>query len=202
MSMSVAIQAPESFSYRFYAKLRRFFRWLTNPKVYLGLIMLVIMIYLVITPLYRMVMTTLTYQDRDVFRVPEAQVGEFTLFHYARMFLSTMAEPYLYDPLAHSMVISFGATGLAFLIGGSLAWLCTRTDMAGRIIITQLAILPYIMPGWTIAQAWTVLFKNEITGGTSGVFRTTGPHLPGCLMVRCRSSLARHYIITLSFSCL
>jgi iron(III) transport system permease protein len=128
------------------------------------------MFYLVIVPLYRMVSTTFTYQEKDLFRVPEAQVGTFTFFHYLRMFTSQMAKPYLYDPVMHSMVISFGATGLALAIGGMLAWLCVRTDMPGRIIITQLAVLPYIMPGWTIAQAWTVLFKNRLTGGSSGVF--------------------------------
>jgi len=81
-----------------------------------------------------------------------------------------MAKPYLYNPFQHSVIISIGATILALVIGGMLAWLCIRTDMPGRIIITQLAVLPYIMPGWTIAQAWTVLFKSRITGGTPGVF--------------------------------
>lgn len=155
---------------QFVANSRRFFKWLTSPRVYLSLIMLVVMFYMVIIPLFRMLATTATYQEKDVFRVPGAQVGEVTLFHYIRMFNSQMSKPYLFDPLKHSMVISFGATGLAFAIGGLLAWLCIRTDMAGRKLINQLALLPYIMPGWTIAQAWTVLFKNRTTGGAPGVF--------------------------------
>ena len=168
--MSVTASPSKTPSFRLPASFRRTFSWLTSAKVVLSIIMLIIMFYLVIIPLFRMVVTTITYQDKDVFRVPDAQVGSLTLFHYLRMFTSDMAKPYLYDPLQHSMVISFGATGLALLIGGGLAWLCTRTDMPGRILITQLAVLPYIMPGWTIAQAWTVLFKNRITGGSSGVF--------------------------------
>lgn len=162
--------APEPFSLRAQAGLRRFFRWLTSPKVFLSLIMLVIMYYMVIVPLYRMVQTTVTYQEKDLFRVPTAQVGQLTLFHYIRMFNSEMSKPYLRDPLVHSMIISIGATALAFAIGGLLAWMCIRTDMPGRKLINQLALLPYIMPGWTIAQAWTVLFKNRITGGSAGVF--------------------------------
>jgi iron(III) transport system permease protein len=168
--MSATASPSESSSLNLPASIRRFISWLTSAKVILALIMLVLIFYLVIVPLYRMVATTITYQEKDVFRVPDAQVGAITLFHYARMFISNMAKPYLYDPLVHSMIISFGATGLALVIGGLLAWLCIRTDLPGRIIITQLAVLPYIMPGWTIAQAWTVLFKNRITGGTSGVF--------------------------------
>ena len=162
--------SPTPFPNNFVASSRRFLHWLTSAKVVLSLIMLVVMFYLVIVPLYRMVLTTLTYQDKDVFRVPDAQVGALTLFHYVRMFTSQMSKPYLYDPLVHSLIISFGATGIAFLIGGLLAWLCIRTDMSGRKLINQLALLPYIMPGWTIAQAWTVLFKSRITGGAPGIY--------------------------------
>ena len=165
---------PEIFkdplSLRIQASSRRLFRWVTSPKIFLSLIMLVILFYMVIIPLYRMFETTITYQEKDLFRVPDAKVGQVTLFHYIRMFTSEMSKPYLRDPLVNSMVISFGATGLAFLIGGLLAWLCIRTDMPGRKLINQLALLPYIMPGWTIAQAWTVLFKNRITGGSPGIF--------------------------------
>ncbi len=160
----------ESPSARLLANLRRFIRWLTSARVLLSLIMLVVMFYFVIVPLYRMLDTTVTYQPKDKFRVPDAQVGELTTFHYLRMLTSNMAKPYLYDPLGHSMVVSFGATGLAFLIGGMLAWMCIRTDMPGRKLINQLALVPYIMPGWTIAQAWTVLFKNRTTGGAQGIF--------------------------------
>lgn len=164
------LAAPQArFALRFVASSRRFYRWLSSARVVLSLIMLVVMFYFVIIPLYRMLETTVTYQDKDLFRVPDAEVGALTTFHYVRMFLSSMAKPYLYDPLQHSMVISFGATGLAFLIGGLLAWMCIRTDMPGRKLINQLALVPYIMPGWTIAQAWTVLFKNRTTGGAPGV---------------------------------
>ncbi len=152
------------------ARSRRFFRWLSSPRVVLSLIMLVVMFYFVIIPLYKMLETTLTYQEKDIFRVPDAEVGALTPFHYLRMFSSEMSKPYLYDPLVHSMVISFGATGLSFIVGGLLAWMCIRTDMPGRKLINQLALLPYIMPSWTIAQAWTVLFKSRTMGGAQGVF--------------------------------
>ncbi len=68
------------------------------------------------------------------------------------------------------MTMAIGATLLALLIGGSLAWLVVRTDMPGRKLINQLAVIPYIMPSWTLAQAWVVLFKNRLSGGTPGVF--------------------------------
>ncbi len=97
-------------------------------------------------------------------------MGEFTIFHWVRMLTGILGKIYTYTPLQHSMTIAIGSTLLALLIGGSLAWLVVRTDMPGRKLINQLAVLPYIMPSWTLAQAWLVLFKNRLTGGTPGVF--------------------------------
>ncbi len=159
-------------SQRFFASLRRFWRWLSSAKVILSLIMLVVMFYMVVIPLYKMVETTFTYQPKDIYRVPDAEVGAVTLFHWARMFLSNMSPYYLREPLANSLLISLGTTGLAFLVGGLMAWMCIRTDMPGRKLINQLALLPYIMPSWTIAQAWTVLFKNSIAGGAPGLYES------------------------------
>ncbi len=168
--MASTAKTEAFFSERFVARSRRFGRWLSSPRVILSILLLLVMFVLVIIPLYRMIETTLTYQDRDVFRVPDAEIGSVTLFHYIRMLASEVSSMYLYRPLMHSLVIGFGATALALAIGGLLAWMCIRTDMPGRKLINQLAILPYIMPGWTIAQAWTVMFKNRTTGGSIGVF--------------------------------
>jgi iron(III) transport system permease protein len=136
----------------------------------LSLIMLVLMYFMIIVPLFRMVQTTVTWQSHDLTRVPDAVVGELTIFHYVRMLTGTLSKIYLYAPLQHSFVVSIGATLLALVIGGSLAWLVIRTDMPGRNLVNQLALIPYIMPSWTLAQAWIVFFKNRLSGGTPGVY--------------------------------
>lgn len=160
---------PQSFSLQLLVAWRRFARWVTTPHVILALLMLVLMIYLILVPLYRMIETTLTYQDKDIHYIPEAVPGEFTLFHWIRMLTAPISEVMTYAPLQHSLVVSLGATLLALLIGSALAWLTIRTDMAGRHIINTLATVPYIMPSWTIAMAWTVLFKNRTAGGSPGM---------------------------------
>jgi iron(III) transport system permease protein len=152
------------------ASIRRFFHWLTSIRVVLSLIMLVLMFIMVVIPLYSLIETTVTYSQHDLTRVPEATVGGFTIYHWTRMLSGVIGQIYTYMPLQHSMVIAIGATLLSLLIGGGLAWLVVRTDMPGRKIINQLAVLPYIMPSWTIAQAWLVLFKNRISGGAPGLF--------------------------------
>jgi iron(III) transport system permease protein len=168
MDVPATIRQPRSL--RLLASSRRFFHWLTRAEVILALVMLALMTYLVLVPLYRMAVTTLTYQDRDLAYVPDAVVGDVTLFHWVRMLTGDVAKVLTYAPLQHSLVVSLCATFLALIIGSALAWLVIRTDMPGRNIINTLAVIPYIMPSWTIAMAWTVLFKNRTTGGTAGVF--------------------------------
>jgi iron(III) transport system permease protein len=168
--MTVSVTVPQPFKQRLQASSRRFFRWLTKPQVFLSLIMLVIMFYMVIIPLYKLVETTVTWQLVDESRIPGAVEGKLTLYHWVRMFSGIFAQIYTLTPLQHSLTIAIGTVLLAFVIGGSLAWLVVRTDMPGRKLINQLAVLPYIMPSWTLAQAWLVFFKNRTQGGAPGLF--------------------------------
>jgi iron(III) transport system permease protein len=180
--MGVTTASRQPFSLRLLASSRRFVRWLTSARVVLSLIMLVLMFYMVIIPLYRMVATTVTWQAHDLTRVPDAKAGEFTLFHYVRMLTGVFGKIYLWAPLQHSVIVATGATLFALLVGGTLAWLVIRTDMPGRMLINQLAVIPYIMPSWTLAQAWLVFFKNRLSGGTPGVYEyLTGQSPPSWL---------------------
>ncbi len=167
MASSTLTQQP--FSQQLRARFRRFIHWLTKPHVVLALIMLLVMFYMVIIPLYKLVETTITWQLEDVSRVEGAVEGELTLYHWKRMLTGIFGPIYTYTPLAHSITIAIGTVVLALLIGGSLAWLVVRTDMPGRKLVNQLAVLPYIMPSWTLAQAWLVLFKNRTIGGAPGL---------------------------------
>ncbi len=168
--MAIPMTLDRPISLRLQASLRRFSHWFTRAHVVMGLCMLVLMVYLILVPLYRMLETTLTFQDRDIHYDPNAVVGEFTLFHWIRMLSAPISEVMTYAPLQHSIVVSVGATLLALVIGSALAWMVIRTDMPGRNVINTLATVPYIMPSWTIAMAWTVLFKNRTSGGTQGIF--------------------------------
>ena len=164
------------------ARLRRFSRWLSSPHVILSIIMLVVMFYMVIIPLYRMLMTTITVQESDLRVLKDVEVGQFTLYHWLRMLTSKIATIMTYEPLLHSLTISLGATSLALVIGGLMAWMVVRTDVPGKGIINFLATIPYIMPSWTIAMAWTVLFKNQKSGGTPGFLEfITGAPTPDWL---------------------
>jgi iron(III) transport system permease protein len=167
--MTTPTLAEKPLAQQFTADFRRFIRWLTSPKVVLALILLALMIYLIIIPLYRMVVTTLTFQEKDIITHPDAVVGQFTLYHWGRMLISKISMIMLYTPLWNSLVVSTGATVIAMFLGCLMAWFVVRTDMPGRKIINVLAIVPYMMPSWTISMAWTVLFKNRTIGGSPGL---------------------------------
>ena len=175
--MAVASKTVPSSGQNWNARLRRFFHWLSSPHVVLSLIMLAVMVYMVIIPLYRMIITTFSVQEMDLRAIPGAEVGDLTLYHWIRMLTGKISQIMTYEPLLHSLTISLGATGLALVIGGLMAWLVVRTDVPGKGIINTLATVPYIMPSWTIAQAWIVLFKNQTSGGTPGLleFITRNP---------------------------
>ena len=77
--MVTPLISENRFSQEFASRVRRFFRWITKPEVALAIIMLALMIYLIIIPLYRMAATTLTIQAKDLVTHPEAAEGDFTL---------------------------------------------------------------------------------------------------------------------------
>ncbi len=180
--MAVISDTSQQRSQKWIALLRRFARWVSSPHVVLSIIMLLVMVYMVIIPLYRMLMTTVTVQESDLRVLKDAQIGDFTSYHWLRMLTSKIAKVMTYEPLIHSLTISLGATLVALIIGGFMAWMVVRTDVPGKGIINFLATIPYIMPSWTIAMAWTVLFKNQKSGGTPGFLEyITGAATPDWL---------------------
>jgi iron(III) transport system permease protein len=180
--MAVSKVDQQTNAKKVHALLRRFARWISRPHVILSLIMLVVIFYMVIIPLYRMIATTVTVSESDLRAIKDANVGEFTWYHWLRMLTSKIAMLMTFKPLLHSLTISLGATVIALAIGGLMAWLVVRTDVPGKGIINTLATIPYIMPSWTIAMAWTVLFKNQKSGGTPGVLEfITGNPTPDWL---------------------
>src|SRR5690606_2978853 len=86
--------------------------------------------------------------------------GELTAYYLQRVFASPLSATIFWRPLGHTLTIALGAIVFAVLIGGSMAWLLSRTNMWGRKWFATALIVPYMLPAWTFALAWTSLFKN------------------------------------------
>lgn len=159
---------PASLHLRF----RRVWRWLSRPYVVLGLLLSAMIAYLVITPFFLMIQTTLTWQIEDRRLVSGIIPGEFTLFHWERVFNSVISESMLYQPLLNTLGTSIAVSVLALSIGCLLAWLVVRTDLPLRGFISKVAVIPYMLPSWTISLAWIVVFKNDRIGGSPGLLQS------------------------------
>ena len=137
----------------------------------MAFVLIVLLAYLVVVPVYSMLTESLTWQTTDTRLTRDAKPGEFTLFHWQRVLRSSLSSAMFYEPLKNTIVVSVGSSLLALAIGLALAWLVQRTDLPGRKWFAWLAPLPYMMPSWYIALAWTVLFKNDRVGGSPGLFQ-------------------------------
>ena len=144
-------------------------RFYVTPERVLSVCFIVLLAYLVVVPLFMMIQETFIVHPLERFQIPGSKVNDFTLAHWYRFFISDSAYTFFYMPLVNTLIISFGLSFLALLIGGALAWLVVRTDMPLKETISNWAVVPYILPSWTLALAWISLFKNDRIGGEKGI---------------------------------
>jgi len=100
-----------------------------RPDILLALVFLVVLSFLVIAPLVQIIYTSLIYQSNDLRVVRDARVGQFTLYHYARIFSGRLAQSIFYKPFFNSLLVGFGVTLFAMTIGALLAWVLVRTHI-------------------------------------------------------------------------
>lgn len=101
-------------------------------------------------------------------------VGDLTLNYLDRALFSPVSADLFWRPLFNTLSVAVGAISLSLLVGTVLAWLISRTDMFGRRWFATALIVPYMLPAWTFALAWTTLFKNRTVGGQPGWLEATG----------------------------
>lgn len=159
-------------------------RWmrhrLSRPHVVLGIAIVVTLAILVALPVIEIVLESLRLQGRDVRRLPELREGAWTLYYWERVLASNLSRRVFWQPLANTLVVTVSFTTLAMLAGALLAWLVARTDIPFKGWITAAVVLPYILPAWTIALAWTTMFRHDgQILGARGVFQQlTGLAVP------------------------
>ena len=142
---------------------------LRQPQVILGLILVAILTALVVVPFVQMLHDTAVWQEADRRIVRTAEPGGWTFFHYLRVFASPLSVNIFYRPLLHSLATSLTISLVAMLLGTLMAWLVVRTDMPFRKTIGIFAVIPYVLPSYTLALAWLDFFKNERIGGAAGI---------------------------------
>lgn len=168
---------------------------LREPATLIGVLMAVLFAYLIIIPILSILSDAATVQFGDERRTGAGR-GEFTLYYLTRVLTSPVAAKMFWAPLRNTLMVAGGAIAISLVVGGILAWLVARTDMFGRRWFATALIVPYMLPAWTFALAWTTLFKNRTVGGQPGWLEAMGFSPPDWLaygQVPVTIILALHY---------
>ncbi len=95
--------------------------------------------------------------------------------------LETVSSPEAVDALLGTLHLSVGTTLFAVVLGTTLAWLTTRTDLPWKGFFRSTLTIPYIIPPYIAAVAWITLANpsvgllNQLLGeGTLDIYSMTG----------------------------
>lgn len=146
---------------------------LREPTTLIGVLTALLFTYLIVVPIISIVLDAVRVQFGHERRLGR-DVGDLTLYYLDRAFFSPVATDLFWHPLFNTLTVALGAIALSLVIGTVLAWLISRTDMFGRRWFATALIVPYMLPAWTFALAWTTLFKNRTVGGQPGWFEAMG----------------------------
>ncbi|MGW2144453.1 ABC transporter permease [Nonomuraea bangladeshensis] len=151
-----------------------------DPTAALGLILVVLLAYLVVAPLFAVLSDAFRLQYGDEVHAGQ-QPGEWTDYYLWRVFRSQISELLFWEPLVNTLVVAVGTTLFALVLGGGMAWLVTRTNVPGRKWLAGALVVPYMLPSWTFSLAWLTLFKNERAAGQVGFLQAQGIRTPDWL---------------------
>ena len=84
--------------------------------------------------------------------------GSFTLDHYVTAYSDRLT----YQLLVNSFIFAAGASLLATVLAGALAWITVRTNAPFRKFFELTAIIPNIFPPVMLAVSWTVLLSPRV----------------------------------------
>ncbi|WP_425283924.1 ABC transporter permease [Devosia limi] len=168
---------------------------LREPTTLVGILTALLFTYLILVPIISMLMDAGRVQFGDERRIG-MDMGQLTLYYLNRTFLSPISSDLFWQPLFNTLSVSAGAITVSVFIGSILAWLVSRTNLLGRRWFATALIVPYMLPAWTFALAWTTLFKNRTVGGQPGWLEGMGFTPPDWLaygQVPITIILALHY---------
>ena len=149
----------------------------------------VLLLALTIYPMYSVIRSAVTVGNMDSMMYNslfglKLKPGNVTLLNFKMLlgnaFTAEYSASYFWKPLWNSLRMSAYASLIAILLGGTVAFLITRTDIHCKKFFSSVFIFPYIMPSWTLALVWKNVFANSHVGtGVVGMLESlTGLCVP------------------------
>ena len=153
--------------------------------VFFAVLLLVLTIY----PMYSVLHQALTVGKMDSMMYNslfglKLKPGDLSLLNFRMLlgnaYTAEYSASYFWNPLFNSLCMSALASVIAILLGGTVAFLITRTDIYCKPFFSSVFIFPYIMPSWTLALVWKNVFANSGVGtGVVGMLESlTGICVP------------------------
>lgn len=144
-------------------RLKAFF---SRPASLILLAFLIVLTVLSLFPMVTMLTNMFTVHagtEKKMLRLP---TGSLTLEHFRQLFADPeWSRSNFWTPLCNSLIVAAGSGLLGILIGGTVAWFITRSDLKCKKFISAVFVFPYMMPAWTLALFWTNMFQNSRIGG-------------------------------------
>ncbi len=138
----------------------------SQPANLLLLLFLTALVILSLLPMITMLTNMFTIHVGTEKKLTRMAVGSWTTYHYTKLFAGDdWSRVNFWQPLFNSLMVAFGAGILGIVVGGSVAWFITRSDLKCKKFISAVFVFPYMMPAWTLALFWTNMFQNSNVGG-------------------------------------
>ncbi|MCC7271760.1 MAG: iron ABC transporter permease [Alphaproteobacteria bacterium] len=131
-----------------------------DPTILLWLLLIAVLLFLVINPLLRLVLTSFAEKD----------TGLFTLANYAAAY----GRPRYVEALWNSLVLGTAVSALCLVLAVPIAWGVSRTDMPAKGLVRLLVLGTFITPPYLGAIGWILLagpnagWINRIWRGLTG----------------------------------
>ena len=140
--------------------------FLVKPANLILLFFLAALIVLSLMPMATMLTNMFTVHAGTEKKMLRLKAGSWTLSHFQMLFADKeWSRANFWTPLINSLIVATGAGLLGILIGGTVAWFITRSDLKCKKFISSVFVFPYMMPAWTLALFWINMFQNSKVGG-------------------------------------
>jgi iron(III) transport system permease protein len=135
-----------------------------DPTILVWLLLAAILVFLVVNPLLRLVLTSFAEKD----------TGVFTLANY----VAAYGRPRYVEALWNSLLLGTAVSLLCLVLAVPLAWGVSRTDMPGKGLVRLLVLGTFITPPYLGAIGW-ILLAGPNAGWINRIWRAlTGAEEP------------------------
>jgi len=76
-----------------------------RTDIIIAIVFIVVFVFLILGPLIQIIYTSLTYQSNDLRVVRDARVGQFTFYHYVRIFTGRLSRSLFFKPFINSLLV-------------------------------------------------------------------------------------------------